>query len=174
MLQSWSIFCKFETSFATNTIMKKIQLLLALTVLMSLSTMAQEDLTWHTDMNKAFDIAIKEKKPILMFFTGSDWCGWCMKLQNEVLKTADFKKWAKDKVVLVELDFPRRKEQDQNIKIQNYQLQQMFNVRGYPTIFFVNPEKTAEGKKNLKALGSTGYVRGGAQKWLEVANTIVN
>lgn len=174
MLQSWSIFCKFDISFATNTTMKKIILLVILTGMVSMSSFSQEEVTWHTDMNKAFDIAVKENKPILMFFTGSDWCGWCKKLQNEVLTTSDFKKWAKDKVVLVELDFPRRTPQEESIRIQNYQLQSMFNVRGYPTIFFVNPEKTPEGKKNLKALGSTGYVRGGAEKWLDVANKIVN
>jgi protein disulfide-isomerase len=153
--------------------MKKIFFTLFLVALMSANGIAQEKLTWHTDMNKAFDIATKENKTLLLFFTGSDWCGWCIRLQNEVLKTPDFEKWAKDKVVLVELDFPRRTPQENNIKVQNYEMQKMFNVRGYPTVYFAKPEKTAEGKKNLNTLGRTGYVRGGAEKWLEVANGIV-
>jgi protein disulfide-isomerase len=153
--------------------MKKIYFTLLLAVFISVKSMAQEKLTWHTDMNKAFELAEKENKTLMLFFTGSDWCGWCIRLQNEVLKTPDFEKWAKDKVVLVELDFPRKTPQDKEIQIQNYQMQKMFNVRGYPTVFFANPEKTAEGKKNLNTLGSTGYVRGGAEKWLEVANNIV-
>lgn len=153
--------------------MKKIIFTLLVVALMSTNGIAQESLTWHTDMNKAFELAEKENKTLMLFFTGSDWCGWCIRLQNEVLKTPDFEKWAKDKVVLVELDFPRKTPQDKNIQIQNYQMQKMFNVRGYPTVYFAKPEKTSEGKKNLNTLGSTGYVRGGAEKWLEVANNIV-
>ncbi len=153
--------------------MKKTIILVLLTVLVSLNGFAQENLTWHTDMEKAFEIATKENKPLMLFFTGSDWCGWCIKLQNEVLKTDDFAEWAKDNVVLVELDFPKRKQLDKKLQIQNYQMQQMFQVRGYPSIQFATPEKTAEGKKNLNKLGNTGYVRGGPEKWLEVANSIV-
>ncbi len=134
---------------------------------------AQEDLTWHTDMSKASELSMKEKKPLMLFFTGSDWCGWCIRLQNEVFKKEDFAKWAKENVILVELDFPKRTPQDDAIKMQNAQLQQIFQVRGYPTVWLVNPEKTDEGKINLNALGSTGYVAGGSEKWLESANTII-
>lgn len=153
--------------------MKRIIILLLLTVSVSLNGFAQEDLTWHTDMDKAYEIAAKENKTLLLFFTGSDWCGWCIRLQNEVLKTADFKEWAKDNVVLVELDFPRRKALDKKLQIQNAQMQKMFQVRGYPSIHFAKPEKTTEGKKSISRLGNTGYVRGGPEKWLEVANGIL-
>ncbi|OEK07378.1 thioredoxin [Flavivirga aquatica] len=152
--------------------MKKILFILLFTVFTSINGIAQ-GLTWHTNMDEAFDIAAKEEKPLMLFFTGSDWCGWCIKLQNEVFKTADFKKWAKDNVVLVELDYPKRTPQAQELKTQNYELQRMFNVRGYPTVFFANPQNMAEGKKNLNSLGSTGFVRGGAEKWLAVANNII-
>ncbi|WNH11276.1 thioredoxin family protein [Thalassobellus suaedae] len=154
--------------------MKRLIIVLLLTVTIALNSFAQKKLTWHTDMDKAYEIATKENKPLLLFFTGSDWCGWCIKLQNEVLKTADFEKWAKDNVILVELDFPKRKALDKKLQIQNRQMQQMFQVRGYPSIHFAKPEKTVEGKKSLSKLGDTGYVRGGAKKWLEVANNIVN
>lgn len=153
--------------------MKKILFTLFVAVLTTFNGVAQEKLTWHTDMNKAFEIAAKENKTLLLFFTGSDWCGWCIRLQNEVLKTADFEKWAKENVVLVELDFPRKTPQEAIIKSQNQQMQKMFQVRGYPTVYFAKPEKTVDGKKNLNTLGSTGYVRGGAGKWLEVVNNIV-
>ena len=81
-----------------------------------MSMQAQEELTWHTDMSKATDISIKENKPIFLFFTGSDWCGWCIRLQKEVFKTPEFIKWAKDNVVLVELDFPRKNNQTDAVK----------------------------------------------------------
>ena len=114
----------------------------------------------------------KEDKKMLLFFTGSDWCGWCTKLQKEVFETSDFETWS-DSVVLVELDFPRRTPQDETIKAQNRQLQSMFQVRGYPTVYFVDPGKNDDGRKNLKSLGKTGYVRGGPEKWLAVANDII-
>ena len=82
-------------------------------------------------------------------------------------------KWAKENVILVELDFPRRTPQDEAIKAQNYQMQNMFQVRGYPTVWFANPEKTDEGKMNLKGLGSTGYVAGGPANWINGASKIV-
>ena len=153
--------------------MKKILFTLFLTALISANTSAQEKLTWHTDVNEALEIAIKENKKVMLFFTGSDWCGWCTKLQNEVFRTSDFETWSND-LVLVELDFPRRTPQDATIKSQNQQLQNMFKVRGYPAVHFVRAEKLPDGKMNLNDLGKTGYVRGGAKKWLVVANNIVN
>ena len=152
--------------------MKKI-LLIAFLTLTSMSIQAQEELTWHTDMSKATDISIKENKPMFLFFTGSDWCGWCIRLQKEVFKTPEFIKWAKENVVLVELDFPRKNEQTDAVKMQNAQLQQQLQVRGYPTVWFVSAAKTADAKVNLTALGSTGYVAGGPQAWLDGANQII-
>lgn len=152
--------------------MKRIIFTIIISVFVTVFTTAQEA-TWLTDMKQASEKAIKENKPLLMFFTGSDWCGWCIKLQKEVLKTSDFEKWAKDNVVLVELDFPRRKQQERALQIQNYQMQNMFKVRGYPTVVFANPQKTADGKMSLTHLGSTGFVRGGSEKWLAVANGII-
>ena len=152
--------------------MKKI-LLIAFLTLTSMSIQAQEELTWHTDMSKATDISIKENKPMFLFFTGSDWCGWCIRLQKEVFKTPEFIRWAKENVVLVELDFPRKNEQTDAVKMQNAQLQQQLQVRGYPTVWFVSAAKTAEAKVNLTALGSTGYVAGGPKVWIDGANQII-
>jgi thioredoxin-related protein len=152
--------------------MKKILFILFIS-LSAITVKAQEDMTWHTDMAKASELSMKEKKPLMLFFTGSDWCGWCIRLQKEVFKKEEFIKWAKENVILVELDFPKKTAQEEAIKQQNYQMQQIFQVKGYPTVWLVNPEKTAEGKINLSALGSTGYVAGGPEKWLEGVNSII-
>lgn len=152
--------------------MKKILFILFIS-LSAITVKAQEDLTWHTDMAKASELSMKEKKPLMLFFTGSDWCGWCIRLQKEVFKKEEFIKWAKQNVILVELDFPKKTAQEEALKQQNYQMQQIFQVKGYPTVWLVNPEKTAEGKINLSALGSTGYVAGGPEKWLEGVNSII-
>lgn len=150
--------------------MKKIAITLFL-VLGSLTIQSQE-LTWQTDMNKALEISKKSKKPLFLFFTGSDWCGWCIRLQKEVFKTPEFAKWAKDNVILVELDFPRSTPQQPEIKKQNAELQQIFAVQGYPTVWFVRGSKK-DGKINLEKLGSTGYVAGGPTAWLTVADKIL-
>lgn len=150
--------------------MKKIVIAMLL-VMGSFAAQAQ-DIYWETNLNKAADQAMKENKPLLLFFTGSDWCGWCIRLQKEVLKTPEFADWAQKNVVLVELDFPRRSQLPADIQQQNAQLQQVLEVRGYPTVWLVTPTKK-DGKMNLSKLGSTGYVAGGPSKWLESANQIL-
>jgi len=132
-----------------------------------------QNLFWEKDMNKAIHFSIQEQKPLLLFFTGSDWCGWCMRLQKEVFETPEFENWAKNNVVLVELDFPRKIQQSSKIEKQNLELQQLFGVQGYPTVWFVNPTDK-DGKINLEKLGSTGYVAGGPSSWLAGSNKIIN
>ena len=150
--------------------MKKIVITLFL-ILGSLTIQSQE-LTWQTNINKAMEISKKSKKPLFLFFTGSDWCGWCIRLQKEVFKTPEFEKWAKDNVVLVELDFPRRTPQEPEIQKQNMELQQIFAVQGYPTVWFVKATKK-DGKNSFEKLGSTGYLAGGPTAWLANANQIL-
>lgn len=153
--------------------MKK-SLFIIMLVFSSFFAMSQEsELTWLTSMDKAMEISTKEKKPIMLFFTGSDWCGWCMRLQKEVFFKPEFAKWAKENVVLVELDFPRKKQLDPALQQQNYGLQNALRVQGYPTIWFITAEKKADGKVNLSQLGSTGYVAGGPEAWISGANQIL-
>lgn len=150
--------------------MKKIAFIFFLT----LGTMAAnaQELKWYTNVNDAMAVSQKTKKPMFLFFTGSDWCGWCMRLQKEVFKTPEFAKWAEKNVILVELDYPR-KAQDEATKQQNAQLAATFGIKGYPTVWFADAEKTKEGKVNFKALGSSGYLAGGPATWLENANAIL-
>lgn len=150
--------------------MNKIVLLFVL-VFGSMTTQAQE-LTWETNVNKAIEVSNKTNKPLLLFFTGSDWCGWCIRLQKEVLKTPEFTKWANENVVLVELDYPRRTPQTAEIKKQNAELQQAFGIQGFPTVFFAKAI-TKDGKTNFQGLGNTGYVAGGPTAWLAVADGIL-
>ncbi len=150
--------------------MKTIFFLLFLTIF---SSAHSQELTWYTDMNKAVEVSKKENKPLFLFFTGSDWCGWCIRLQNEVFKTPEFIKWAKENVILVEVDFPRKTPQSDTLKNQNASLNQLFEVRGYPTVWFVK-SSSIDGKNNLEKLGSSGYVAGGPTVWIEGATKILN
>lgn len=151
--------------------MRKILITLVLIIGLQ-SLQAQDGLTWHTDINKAVELSRKEQKPMFLFFTGSDWCGWCIRLQSEVFKKPEFVQWAKEKVILVELDFPRRTAQSDVLRQQNMQMQQIFQVRGYPSVYFVKPT-SVDGKTNFEQLGQTGYVAGGPEKWLAGANEMI-
>ena len=129
----------------------------------------QSNLNWHTDLNKAVNISISENKPMMLFFTGSDWCGWCIRLKKEVFNYPEFESWSKENVVLVELDFPRRKSIDPKILNQNRELARIFGVSGYPTVWFVNPQKLDANKLNFIKLGKLGYLAGGTNKWISTA-----
>jgi thioredoxin-related protein len=140
---------------------------------------AAEELTWYTDLAKAREASTASNKPIFGFFTGSDWCGWCHKLQADVFAKPAFKTWAKENVILLELDFPRRKQLPAELAKQNQELQQAFQVRGYPTIWmFYATFNTDTKQTNLSALGSVGYPMGAVQgkeevKFLSDANAVL-
>lgn len=124
-------------------------------------TVDETGLTWYTDFAKANEVSAKTGKPIFGFFTGSDWCGWCTRLKQNVFVKEDFIKWAKKEVVLLELDFPRRKQLPANIAQQNRELAQLFQVRGYPTVWIFNTVKNPETSQiNINAWGSAGYPQG--------------
>ncbi|MHA3770717.1 thioredoxin family protein [Verrucomicrobiota bacterium sgz303538] len=114
---------------------------------------------WSDDYNKALEQAKKENKKVLLDFTGSDWCGWCIKLDKDVFSKDEFKEYAKQNLVLVEVDFPQSKQLPQATKEQNEKLQKEHKVEGFPTLVLLDPE----GKK----LGEVvGYVQGGPQAFI--------
>ena len=141
-------------------------------MLLSTAFVSAQDLVWETNINKAIERSNAEAKPMFLFFTGSDWCGWCIRLQNEVFKTPEFIAWAKQNVVLVDLDFPRRTQQADDLKAQNNSLQQTFAIQGFPSIRIVNAGMK-EGKINFEMLGGLGYAAGGPTVWLQTANDVL-
>lgn len=155
-------------------------LMAVMLVLASCRSGAQEqkhNLTWYTDINQAYDLSRKEHKPVFGFFTGSDWCGWCHKLEAVVFDKPGFQAWAKKNVILLELDFPRGKKLPEQLTNQNNSLQQFFKVQGYPTVWIFDLDKTAEGQFNITPRGSLGYPRAEDDKaeasFLETARGIL-
>ena len=121
---------------------------------------------WSENYEQALKAAAESKRPILINFTGSDWCGWCVKLDKEVFSTEDFKKYAGEKLVLLKIDVPRNRQLSQELMKQNRELAQKFGIRGFPTILLLN----AKGE----AIGRTGYRRGGAVKYTEHLDEIIS
>ncbi|MEW6281813.1 MAG: thioredoxin family protein [Candidatus Eremiobacterota bacterium] len=138
-------------------------LTLALGLLLSPSLRAEG--SWLTSWDEASKQSKKTGKPILMDFTGSDWCGWCIKLKKEVFDTPEFQAWAKKNVILLEVDFPRSKQQSEEVKKQNEDLSQKYSIEGYPTIVFVNHKGDV--------LGTYGYDEGGPGPWIKNAEKMI-
>jgi len=135
----------------------------------SLNLYSQDNDGWLINFEEAAKLSIKSGKPILANFTGSDWCGWCIRLNREVFVTPEFKNWASENVILLELDYPRRVQQTDEIKKQNRELQQFFQVRGYPTLHIFNVV-IIDGKTQITSLGKMGYLAGGPTPWIASAN----
>jgi thioredoxin-related protein len=166
--------------------MKRIQIFLFTTILFTIFSndrvRAQEQkngLTWYTDINQAYDISNKAQKPIFAFFTGSDWCVWCHRLEHNVFEKPGFKEWARKNVVLLELDFPRKKKLPEKLANQNNGLQQFFKIQGYPTVwmFYLKKDKDKGDKFNVQPLGSLGYPESEAGKeevtFIDQANQVL-
>ena len=120
---------------------------------------------WTTDYAKAVARAKSENKAILLDFTGSDWCGWCMKMKEETLDKPMFKHYAEKNLVLVEVDFPHSKPQSDEVKAQNQSLSQKYKVGGFPSFIILN--------SNEEVLGSQiGYLAGGPIAFLAKLNTV--
>ncbi len=107
---------------------------------------AQEtnQLNWISDFSKAKEIAKNENKPILIFFTGSDWCGLCKLLDKDFFESEKFKKIAKEKLVLYKADFPRRTDLiSEKQKKTNQELDKKYSKsrgkRVFPTIIITDP-----------------------------------
>lgn len=122
------------------------------------ATIGRAQPTWITDYNSALKQARAEGKLVLINFTGSDWCGWCMKLKAEVFDKAEFADFANANLVLLEVDFPRRKAQSEQQRMNNSILQTKYRVEGYPTLFIAN-----DSGRPMRMLG---YVTGGPRAFI--------
>lgn len=142
--------------------MKKIFLsaLLLTAILIGCSKSSSSDsLSWEDNLETALKKAKTENKAVLVNFTGSDWCQWCIKLSDEVFSKSDFEDYAEDNLILVKLDFPRSIEQSAETKLYNNQLAQRYGVQGFPTILLFN----SAGNLVL----TTGYQPGGPVSYVE-------
>lgn len=123
------------------------------------SVSTSEETPWLTDFEAAKKQAAEKNLPILADFSGSDWCGWCIKLDNEVFSQDAFRKYAEDNLVLFLADFPNSKPQTSEVKAQNEALAQKYGIRGFPTVLLLD----ATGN----VLAQTGYQAGGAEAYVE-------
>lgn len=144
-------------------------LLAAAILVLAIPAHAAGGAVWRTDFGKAVALATRLHRPLLLAFTGSDWCDRCRSLKDEVFDTPQFSAWARKTVVLVEADFPKFVRQKASLRKRNRELADRFRdfVRdGYPTVLLLDPTGT-------RVLGELGYRDGGPDAWLEEANRLV-
>lgn len=126
---------------------------------------ADKTAEWSTNYDAALKQAKETHRQVLLDFTGSDWCGWCMKLDREILATPEFKQFADAHLILVKIDFPMHKAQSDAEKAQNEELAAQFQVQGYPTLVLLNSD--------AKPCGTLGYMCGGPEAFIEQLNLLI-
>jgi protein disulfide-isomerase len=141
--------------------LKKIFLstILLTTILFGCSQSASKDgLNWETNLETALQKAKTENKAVLVNFTGSDWCQWCIKLSDEVFSKSEFADYAEENLILVKLDFPRSIEQSNETKMYNNQLAQKYGVQGFPTVLLFNSSGVMVLQTGYQPGGPVAYV----------------
>ncbi|MEM7247416.1 MAG: thioredoxin family protein [Acidobacteriota bacterium] len=112
---------------------------------------------WLHDPEKAKQLAKAENKDILLLFTGSDWCPPCKRLEREVFKKPEFAQYASEKLVLVELDFPRRKQLPLEDRKRNDLWKRHYGVSSFPTVLMTDTDLRAYAKTGFRAGGPANY-----------------
>lgn len=122
--------------------------------------------TWASEWSEAVELSKATGKPIMVMFTGSDWCLWCQKLEREVFERAEFHQWS-DRVIKIRVDFPEGQQLPRKLQAQNDILKDWYSdfVSSYPTCLFVEP--------NGRVIGSVGYVEGGPTFWIDRAEGVL-
>jgi protein disulfide-isomerase len=129
----------------------------------SVSTM--NGIQWETNYQKAVRMAQEQNKPILLLFTGSDWCTWCIRLEKEVFASPSFVDRMKDKFIYVKLDYPNSSKPSADIVAQNKALKAKFKVQGFPSVVILNSREDK--------IGSLGYQAGGPVKYSQTLLDII-
>jgi protein disulfide-isomerase len=118
---------------------------------------AADRINWFTNYDEAVKTSRNTTKPMVLLFTGSDWCTWCIKLEDEAFNSPDFANAVGDKFVFVKLDFPLNRSQPTEVTAQNKRLQKQFDVQGYPSVIILDSQQ--------RKIANTGYRPGGGKQY---------
>ncbi|MCP4264898.1 MAG: thioredoxin family protein [Candidatus Brocadiaceae bacterium] len=144
--------------------MKKCGFLIMLIVMLCCTNIEAKE--WRTDFKNAASVAKASGKYMLLDFSGSDWCGWCKRLDKEVFSQDAFNEFVEENLVCVLIDFPRAKKQPEKLKQQNKDLARKYDIKGYPTIIILSPDG--------KFVGKSGYLQGGPWEYARHLKKIID
>jgi thioredoxin-related protein len=145
--------------FQQESEMKKLFLLLFAALFLACAPRTGRAFEWRTDLAQAAADARQNQRLVLLNFSGSDWCGWCKKLDAEVFSQPAFQAFAASNLVAVLADFPRRSKQDEPLKAQNESLMRRFQVEGFPTVLLFSPEGELVGQLGYQPGGPEGFIQ---------------
>lgn len=144
----------------------KIVILLISTIFFSFNTITAQE--WQTDFETAKQISASENRPIILVFQGSDWCAPCIKMNDEIWSSDEFKAYAKDHFVMLQADFPRKKKNalSNGQQQENNALFEKYNKRGYfPFVVVLD--------KDGNVLGEAGYEKTTPSAFIEKLETYI-
>lgn len=136
--------------------MKRLLILLAL--FLSAMTSAQ---SWEARYDDALSLAHETDRPLIVVFSGSDWCAPCIKLERDIWQSKDFREYAAEHFILYRADFPKKKKNrlSEELSEENGKLSEKFNPNGYfPLVVLVNPKEQVLGTTSYKKLSPTEYI----------------
>ncbi|MGE0077181.1 MAG: thioredoxin family protein [Bacteroidales bacterium] len=145
-----------------KTLLVLIQIFIAVP-LFSQNISKLDSTLWHNDYNKTLEIAKAKNRPILIVFSGSDWCKPCIKLREQILVKPEFSKWAKDNAVCVTADFPKQKKNALSPmqQKQNEVLAEKFNPNGiFPLVIILNSNEKILGFKGFEDVSPEQFTKG--------------
>ncbi len=140
----------------------------SVTILLFLFSAVAFSQDWKPSYKEALVCSKEENKPIVLVFAGSDWCAPCIKLDNDIWQSEEFKKYAQKNYVLYRADFPRKKANklSDDLIAQNNFLAEKYNPKGYfPHVVVLDHEQ--------KVLGSIGYKKATPEAYISLLNTLV-
>lgn len=145
--------------------MKRYLLLLLSASLLVLFTPGHATIEWLENYDEAVQLSNRTEKPIVMVFLGSDWCGWCKRLEKEVFRSEAFAKATSDKLIFLKIDFPLRTRLPGWQQEQNEQLKDKYDIRGFPTLIILDEKQ--------QQIATAGYQKGGGQKYADYLLKII-
>lgn len=122
---------------------------------------------WLTDSEEAFQLAAETQKPVLLVFSGSDWCKPCIKMDQEVFQADSFQAYADSSLILLKADFPRSRKNrlSETQMMQNETLASEWNAEGsFPKIILISPDQ--------EILYESGYVPGGPVTFISIIRQV--
>jgi len=144
--------------------MKTVKMMLILLCLISVESLFGAGKGWLTDFNTAKKEAAEKNLPIFIYFSGSDWCRYCIRLDAEVFSKKEFKKYIKDNFIPLMIDFPMKTKLAPELKKQNDELAEKYRVQGFPTVIILG--------KNEKILSVSNYIPGGVDVYIDFLKKI--
>lgn len=121
---------------------------------------------WTKNYPAALKKAASKNKPILINFSGSDWCSWCTRLDEEVFSQPEFIAYAKENLICVLLDYPQTTPQPAKEKAANKALAQQYKIQGFPTVLLLNSQG--------ELIKRTGYQPGGPTAYIQMIQAAMN